>query len=708
MKSLQKGITLAASALVLVTSARAQDTAIELPTIDVQGQSFERGDGPVDGYRATRTTSGVKTDTPIKDIPQVIVVVPKDVLTDRGATTVDDVLTLVGGITKGNNFGGLNNYEFNIRGFPTRNAAKNGIMAVRRYEPDDTANVERVEVMMGPSGALYGRSDPSGFYNIITKKPLDYNFTTFTGSLGSYGQKRATVDGNYVLSEDKRWLGRINAAVESRDSFRDFQYSDRVFIAPVVTFTPSADWRFTLEGEYLRDQRPFDRGLVAVNRRLGSLPISRFLGEPRDGTLTNQYGLISARVEHDFNKDWMVRFATQAKDGSLLGLTAEPVSLLADGRTLTRRNTLRNYNWQSWNSQLEVVGRFETGGIKHTLLIGTESEFYRNREDFRRSDNTINPYSIDIFNPVYGQPRPATTIRSLLKDSIDTYGFYVSDQIEWTPRLKTLISVRVDSYNQNAQQVITGQRVSQNPTPVTPKFGITYDLLPNVTLFADVATSFRPNLDSDTGFIRSSTGGPFPAETGVGYEAGAKWTFWDNKLSLQAAAYHITKTNVLTADPAIPGFSTTAGEVTSKGFDINVVGNITPEWKVMGGYAYIDARVTEDITIPAGTRFANVPLHSGSLMSVYEWQSGWMKGLGIGGGFTAASDRAGDNSGVPFKAPGYVKFDALAYYKFSEKTRLSLNVYNVFDTLYYAQVRSVTNVYPGQPLTAVVSLKGTF
>lgn len=709
MNKLSTMLCIASTALLLPITSSAQDNnTIELPAVEVEGQGEERGDGPVHGYRATRTTSGTKTDTPLKDIPQVIVVVPKDVLDDRGASTVNDALSVVGGVTKGNNFGGLNNYEFNIRGFPTRNAAKNGIMAVRRYDPDDIANVERVEVMMGPSGALYGRSDPSGFYNVITKKPLDYNFTTITGSFGSYGQRRATVDGNYVLSEDKAWLGRVNVAVDSRDSFRDFQHSDRIFVAPVISYTPSADWRFILEGEFLRDVRPFDRGLVAPRGRLGQLPISRFLGEPNDRNLASQYGLISARIEHDINKDWMVRFATQAKDGTLFGWTAEPVSVLADGKTLTRRHTLRNYHWQSWNSQLEAVGHVTTAGVKHTLLLGAESEFYRNREDLRRSNVAADPYAIDIFNPIYGQPKPPVPILSLFEDRINTYSLYVSDQIEWTPKLKTLVSLRVDSYNQVAYQRITGQRISQNPTPITPKIGVTYDILPNLTLFADAARSFRPNLDSDTGFTGSSAGKPFPAETGVGYEGGVKWNFWDNAISLTAAAYHIVKTNVLTADPANPGFSTTAGEVTSKGFDVNVAGNITPEWKVIGGYAYIDARVTKDINIPVGSRFPNVPLHSGSFMSVYEWQTGWLSGLGVGAGFTAASGRAGDNTGGTFRVPGYVKFDALAYYKLSDKTKISLNVYNLFDTVYYEQVRGVTNVFPGQPFTAVVSVKGTF
>ncbi|UFZ02652.1 TonB-dependent siderophore receptor [Bradyrhizobium ontarionense] len=677
------------------------------PTVsDVRPAAVERGNGPVDGYRATRTTSGTKTDTPLKDIPQEIVVVPRQVLDDRNATTAAGALDVVGGVTRGNNFGGLNNYEFNIRGFPTRNAAKNGISAVRRYEPDDAANVERVEVMMGPSGALYGRSDPSGFYNVIIKQPLDRNFTTLTGTVGSYGMRRATIDSNQALSDDKTWLGRINAAFDQRDSFRDFNDSKRVFVAPVVSYSPSADWRVTFEGEYLKDDRPFDRGLVAVNKNVGALPISRFLGEPNDGALRNQYALGSFRVEHDINKDWLVRFATQYKEGSLYGWTAEPVSVNAAG-VLTRRNTFRDYSWASSNSQLETVGHFGIGGFKNTLLAGIEYEHYTDLEDFRRSDTAAFPYSINVFNPVYGQAKPPATVKSLFKDRVDTLGLYSSLQTEWTSQLKTLVGVRYDNYDQDARQLITGQRITQNPSPVIPKAGVTYEIVPNFTLFADVAKSFRPNLDSDTGFVGTASGQAFAPETGIGYEAGVKLDLLDNRFSVTAAGFKIVKDNVLTADPANPGFNTTAGQVTSTGFDINVVGNVTRELRLIGGYAYTDARITRDVTLPVGARFPNVPLNSGSMMAVYEWQSGPLAGLGLGGGVSAAGSRAGDATGT-FTVPGYVKFDALAYYTLNKTTKISLNVYNIANTVYYDQVRSATNVYPGQPRTVWLTVKSTF
>lgn len=669
--------------------------------------TVERGNGPVDGYRATRTTSGTKTDTLLKDIPQEIVVVPRQVLEDRSATTVAGALDVVGGVTRGNNFGGLNNYEFNIRGFPTRNAAKNGISAVRRYEPDDAANVERVEVMMGPSGALYGRSDPSGFYNVITKQPLDWNFVTLTGTAGSYGMRRTTIDANQVLSQDKTWLARVNAAFDQRDSFRDFNDSQRVFVAPVVSYSPSADWRVTFEAEYMKDDRPFDRGLVAVNKNVGALPISRFLGEPNDGPIRNQYALATARIEHDINKDWLVRFATQYKEGSLYGWAAEPVSVNAAG-TLTRRNIFRDFNWASSNTQFETVGHFGIGGIKNTLLAGVEYEHYTDREDFRRSDVTANSYSINVFNPVYGQAKPAANIKSLFTDRVDTLGLYSSLQTEWTSQLKTLVGVRYDNYDQDARQLITGQRITQNPDPVIPKAGVTYEIVPNVTLFADVAKSFRPNLDADTGFTGTATGQAFAPETGIGYEAGAKWDLLGNRLSVTAAAFKIVKNNVLTADPANPGFSTTAGQVTSTGFDINVVGNVTRELRLIGGYAYTDARITKDVTLPVGARFPNVPLNSGSMMAVYEWQSGMLAGLGLGGGVSASDSRAGDATGSTFTVPGYVKFDALAYYTINKTTKVSLNVYNIANTVYYDQVRSTTNIYPGQPRTVWLTMKSTF
>lgn len=181
-----------------------------------------------------------------------------------------------------------------------------------------------------------------------------------------------------------------------------------------------------------------------------------------------------------------------------------------------------------------------------------------------------------------------------------------------------------------------------------------------------------------------------------------------NTLSVTAAAFDILKTNVVTPDPNQPGFSIAAGKVRSQGFDLNVAGNITPEWRVFGGYTYTDARVSDDPTIPIGSPMANVPLHSFKLQTVYEFSDGPLRGLGIGGSITALDERAVASTGGALMMPGYVTFDALAYYNLDDRSRISLNVENVFNTEHYESALGPTRITVGQPFTAFLTLDTRF
>lgn len=668
----------------------------------------ERGDGPVQGYRATRTTTGTKTDTALRDVPQEIVVIPRQLIEDTAATSDPQrALDYVGGFSRGNNFGGLNAYEANFRGLPTRNVAINGISTPRQYDVQDTANVERVEVMFGPSGALYGRNDPGGFYNVVTKQPLAVPYFAATASVGSYSTFRETIDTN-IVSTDKTVALRVNAAADDRDSYRDFISGDRYLFAPVLLWQPTPDTRVTVEGSTVHDSRIFDRGVVAVGNRLNALPPSRFLGEPGLGPITIDNYLASVKIEHDFDADWTAHLTVQNKGGTLSGPTADSGSLAADQRTYLRRLFIRDYTTDVTTIQAEAVGHFTTGPLKHTLLLGTEEEVFHRHEPYSQSATRSFPYSIDIFNPIYGQaPPPVTPSSNVLYDST-TYSAYISDQIEITPQLKVQIGNRFNAYQQTARQRITGQAVTQNLIANTPRGGVTFEVVPNVTLFGDAGYSFRPNLDSDTGFLTTASGGAFPPETGFGYEGGVKVDLLDGRVGVTAAAFDIVKNNVLTPDPNNPIFNTVAGQVRSRGFDVNLSGNITEEWRVIGGYAHIDAKVTKDTVIPIGARLDNIPRDSGSLFSVYEFHGSPFRGLGLGAGVRAVGKFAGDSAGDKFFVSGYAKFDALAYYAVTDNFKVTLNVFNVFDKRYYEEVRSKISAYPGQPRSFLLTAKITF
>lgn len=238
---------------------------------------------------------------------------------------------------------------------------------------------------------------------------------------------------------------------------------------------------------------------------------------------------------------------------------------------------------------------------------------------------------------------------------------------------------------------------------VTPRFGLLYELTDTVAVYANTARSFKPNSGAPAG----ATGRGFDPEKGKSYELGVKWEALDRQLSVDAAIYHIVKENVLTRDPADPNYSVAAGQVRSRGLDINIAGNITPQWRVIGGYAYVDAEVTKDNRLPTGTRLANIPRNSFSLLNTYEFQDGLAKGLGLGIGVKYVDDRNGQTEAVTYNMGQYTVVDLLGFYQLNEHVRLNLDVKNVFNKEYDEGAFN-TYAYPGAPRTVQAGVSYTF
>lgn len=689
--------------LAAATTAAQDSAPALLPTLSVEGAA--PAPAAADSYHLPRSSSATRTDTPLIDVPQTAVPVSKQLLEDTGSTTMETALDYVAGAAKGNNFGGLNLYEMNLRGLKTVNSAKNGFSANRRYDGTaDAANTEQVDILLGPAASMYGRGDPGGFVNIVTKKPFDTNQTTLQGMIGSYDLYRGTLDSNLVLNEDRSLLGRFNLALESRDSFRDHVSSERRFFAPVLSWQANDRMRLTLEAEALEDERVFDRGIVTVNGSMGAVPITRFFGEPDDGRIKNDNYLASGRLEHDIGDDWTLRLGLLSKTGSMYGFATEANTLNAATGVLSRRRTLRDYNWNSNTAQVEALGHLDTGSIKHTLLAGFEYEHARASEHFYRS----NAASINIYNPVYGQSSVNPAILTDLLDVSDNYAVYLQDQIELGERWQLLIGARADWLEQDFEDRVSRRSAPQSRQGFSPRAGLTYKVSPQVAFYSSVARSFRPVMDSHTGFSTTADGKPFKPETGLGYEAGVKAELFDRRLSATAALFHVTKQNVLATNPADTSQQIQAGEVRSQGFDLNISGAITPEWRVIGGYAYTDAEVTEDTTLPIGARLQNIPLHSFGLWTVYEFKTGPLKGLGLGGGVNAVTDRAVSATNDGVLMPAYAKVDLLGFYRLTDSAKLSLNIYNLLDKDYYERGFGPLRVVPGQPLSGVATLSVTF
>lgn len=649
----------------------------------------EQADGPVQGYRAKRSASATKTDTPLSEIPQAISVIPASVLEDLGSSDVERALDFAGGVAKQNNFGGLTLYEYSVRGFTTSEFYKDGFSANRGYpSTPDAANIERIEVLKGPAASLYGRGDPGGTVNIVTKKPQAERFTRLQASAGSWDRYRTALDVNTPLDEAGDLLSRLNLAVEDNHSFRDHVGSQRVFVAPSLSWQLSPDTRLLLEAELVRHRSVFDRGIVAPGGKLGSVSRSTFLGEPNDGHISNDNNLLQASLEHALNDIWQVRLASHFKEGTLGGYASESQALAADERTLTRRFRERDTSWHDSITQAELHGDLNIAGLNHRLLLGAEYENYRKNERVTE----VRPRSdIDIYDPVYGRPRPnGARSGSDNHEQVESHALNLQDQIAFSERLRGLIGLRFEHFEQDIHNRINGRRSDQQHDALTQRLGLLYQLTPQVGLFANASTSFKPNngLDKD--------GASFDPEKGIGYEAGVKLDVLDDRLSATLALFHLTKENVLTADPVDPGFQTAAGEARSQGFDLQLSGQVTDALRVIGAFAYIDAEVTKDTSLPAGSRLLGVAKRSGSLLAVYEFQDGWLRGSDVGAAYTYVGDRSGEN-GSDFQLPSYQTLDLLAHYRVNERLKLGAQLNNLFDEKYYERSYSSLWVMPGEP-----------
>ncbi|MDF5706213.1 MAG: TonB-dependent siderophore receptor [Nostoc sp. S4] len=673
------------------------------PESQIQPEPSTQGDEPIelvvtgeqDGYRVPDATTATKTDTPLRDIPQSIQVIPRQIIEDQKATRLRDILQNVSGVTPGAGY--QNSFDrVRIRGFTQETTFRDGIRD--NFPSTDFANVERVEVLKGPASVLFGQTEPGGIVNIVTKQPLSDPYYNVDLDVGNYAFYRSALDLSGPLNTDKTLLYRLNVAYENAGSFRDFISSQNIFVAPVIAWKLSKNTDLNLFFEYNnRDYKP-DRGVLAIGDRPGSVPIDRFFGEPsiNQGTTTNyKFGY---NLEHRFSQNWQLRQAFSTNIFKSDEIRVQIDELQADGRTATR--DIANFGGttdEDYRLQTDVIGNFKTGTISHKLLFGVDLNRYT-----EVSDGFSNgPFaSIDVFNPVYFVPITRPTTPYIVQNFTDTFGFYLQDQVTIANNLKLLLGGRFDTVSILQKDLVAQSATNDNNSAFTPRVGIVYQPTPPVSLYASYAESFVPQ------YGRSRDNSAFVPERSKQYEVGVKGELFDGRLAATLAAYHLTKSNVLTTDPIDSNFSIQVGEQTSKGIELDIVGQITPGWNVIATYGYTDARVTRDNDLPVGNRLENVAENTASLWTTYELQQGKFKGLGFGLGLYYVGDRPGDFE-QSFILPSYLRTDAALFYK-QNNWRVGLNFKNLFDTNYYLETQGREVVYPGAPFTVIGSVSFTF
>ncbi len=678
-----------------------------LSAVDVVGRSAS-------GTYYADEAEGAKTSLPLRELPQSVRVMSRQTLDDLGATRLDDVLDYVGGVSRQNNFGGLWD-NIAIRGLPGNEntgmaTLLNGFSSNRGFNaPRDLAGVERVEFLKGPAAALYGSSEPGGTLNIVSKKPLWKAAHSVEAYAGSYGLGRAALDTTGPIND--RLAYRLNVAVEDKGSFRDHVRAQRQVVAPAITWKLSPDTMLEYTAEFLRHSTPLDRGVVAVNNRLGAVPASRFLGEPADGdvTVTNQTHQLV--LSHEWNPDWRSRVGLSYRETGMEGFSTEATALQANGRTLTRQRRYRDFQSDDVALQAELQGNLRTGGLEHELLVGVESyRFSMDSVMLRVNPSAAAPYAIDIFNPVYGQAQPAPGRNTDTLEKQRNTALYVQDTLKLGEQWRVMAGLRADNYDQSLQNRITNRTTAQSPSAVSPRLGVSWLPTPGWTVYANAGSSFRPNTGSNV------AGNGFDPEKSRALELGAKWESADQRLGATAALFDITKRNVLTSDPLNAGFSAAAGEVRSRGLELDLAGRLSTHWRVNASLVVNDVEVTRDNTLEVGGRLLNVPRVNGSVLAVYENALANGQRYGVGGGVTHMGKRLGQartqaeaNAGTAaFELPSYTTAKLMAYWRLSPTLNLSLDVDNVFDKVHYTSSYSRVWVAPGAARTVTVGLQAKF
>nr|WP_233559510.1 TonB-dependent receptor [Acidovorax sp. 93] len=385
--------------------------------------------------------------------------------------------------------------------------------------------------------------------------------------------------------------------------------------------------------------------------------------------------------------------------GAAVDLTG---TLAADGRTLTRRDSWRSLPARDASLQAEVEGKLRTGGLVHTVLAGVETWRLTAAQDIRYSSLTSQPFAIDIYNPVYDQPVGNLTPSFDLVDRTRATGVFVQDQIDLSAKWKLLAGVRFDRFHQDSENRLAAARQEQAHSATTPRIGLTYLINPNTSVYASAGRSFRPNAGTD------ESGKAFDPQKGQALELGAKWQSADQRLNASVALFDIRKTNVLTRSPTNANFSIAAGEVQSRGLELDVAGQIDTHWRMTANMAYTDTEVTRDNN-PAllGKRLLNVPRVSAGLFAIREDQAPWGGRYGIGGGLVHVGERTGTATDT-YRLPAYTTARITGYWQVDKRTRLTLDVHNLFDKAYYTASWGALTVIPGLGRQVVAGVQVVF
>ena len=662
----------------------------------------------------------------LREIPQAIAEIGERTLRENNILRLADALDLNASVSRQNTLGGLFD-SFAVRGFAgdeniPSGYLVNGFNGGRGFGgPRDVAGIERVEVLKGPAAALFGRGEPGGTVNLVTKQAqIGRTFGSASLQYGSFDRVRSEADLNLALTGGL--TARLIGYAEDGDTVRDTVDQHRWGFLPSVGLAVGAATRLTYDFEWTRVETPFDRGIVVLNENYHTVPRTRFLGEPGDGDHVARATGHQLRIQHDVSRRWSLLVGASLRDTLLTGFSSDAElvgarqKVFIDGRSLSRQRRSRRYDSRQWVVRAELSGEFDTGSLRHRVLIGADRDRFDNDQQFGRvrppvltgttTDRAGNV--IDILTPVYGRfPLSAPAPQNDRLDVQQSSGIFVQDQITLTDRLEVRVGGRYDDVTLRTLNRLTGINSKRGAGRFSPQAGIVYDLAGPVSVYAAYGEGFRANIGTDV------TGAIFDPETSRSKEVGVKLSALGGRLTGTLAVFQLDKTNVLASDTGNPGFSVAIGKARSRGIELDLNGRLPGDVELLLSYAYIDAEARSTLLEPnfnfrirPGDPLVNIPRHNVNVQAAKRFVVAG-RSAQIGGGVQHVGARSGE-TGTAFTLPAHTLVRMFGDVEIRQGVSLFGAIQNVFDVDWYANSYSPLWVQPGTPRTATLGLRAAF
>ena len=699
-------------------------------------------------YKNTNSFIGTKTASALKEVPQSVGYVTKELILDQGATTVNEVVKNISGVNQNSSYN-----DFSIRGFRAtgnRNSGNllNGMRAqTSLWKQSSLANIERVEVIKGPVSALFGNAAPGGVINRVTKKPLFENKNSITVGVGSWNTLKTYGDFTGPLNPKKTLLYRLNLGYEKTDSFRDLQGSESIIAAPSFSYIPNEKTHINVDFVYQNFNGKIDRGQsVPADGNVYSTPISRSLSAANDflkeNTLNTTIALTHKFSDHislnaiylnsSYSEDMLEHtqanlYYKQIGNGANAFRYADPNKVM-----MTANQRKRYFANNSFNTYFNF--NFNTGILKHKLLVGYDYFISEQKagsssisaQGYLSKDKTkvVNTYTttanvlagsvqtpttnvpvFDLYDPIAGNAYKDISKYIWKQNTLNPYeeyshGVYVQEQIDISI-VKLLIGLRQEWFTETLNKETT-KEISRQTSVFIPRVGLVVEASENINLYSTWVKGFQPqgaNIQSDP----DRYGGPFDYMKSELYEVGLKTEWFNKRLNATLAIFKITQENSLEQSPkAGKADWRVPVDEESNGFELDVAGQILPNFSVVANYAYTDARIVklkeEGAIKDLNVQRPSTPRHAANLWTKYIFENGSLKGLGAGIGVSYASERLGQvgRRATAASYPDYTLLNAVLYYKVKD-VQLQLNVNNVLNRTYWISGYDNLRNFPGAP-----------